>query len=157
MAQKYIVKVSIHWRELDMCKGKILEFTESLRHECTYKTMLEAWRLCGSNLEWHANCPKFMQLSQKIILIPSSISILESIFQKKLQLKATSAVGWAWIPLMLLCGSLFVGLKWMQWIGLESLTFGETCKTEGFLPLNWQFLVTNPDSIWIIQNINFSK
>ena len=31
---------------------------------------------------------------------------------------------------MLLCGSLFMGLKWMQWIGLP---FGETCKLKGYL------------------------
>ena len=33
----------------------------------------------------------------------------------------------------LICGFLFVGLKFMQWIGLPSSTFGETCETEGYL------------------------
>ena len=34
---------------------------------------------------------------------------------------------------MLLCRFLFVGFKFIQWIGLPSSTFGETCETEGYL------------------------
>ena len=49
-----------------------------------------------------------------------------------MQSKAICALGWTWRPLMLLHGSLFVGLKWMQWIGLLS-TFGKTCETKGYL------------------------
>ena len=55
----------------------------------------------------------------------------ENFFPNKMQSRATCAVGWTWRPMMLLCGSLFVGLKWMQWIRLPSLTFGETCETKG--------------------------
>jgi hypothetical protein len=136
-----------------MCKGELLEFTETLRHECKNKTIFEAWRICGSNLEWHTNWPKLMQLWQKkIILIPSSIAICERGFSKRMQSKATCTTGGTWRPLMLLCGFLFVGLKWMQWIGLPSSTFGETCETEGYLrSIDIIFLLQ------IIQKISFLK
>ena len=42
-------------------------------------------------------------------------------------------MGWTWRPLMLLCGFLFVGSKFMQWIWIPFSTFGETCKIEGYL------------------------
>ena len=43
---------------------------------------------------------------------------------------------------MLLCESLFVDLKWMQWVALPSSTFGETCKTELCNPkLRWKFII----------------
>ena len=79
----------------------------------------------------------------------------------KMQSKATYAIGWTWRPLMLLCGFLFVGSKFMQWIGLSSSTFGETCKTAGYLRSIdnsvFFFFITNQHCISIIQNISFSK
>ena len=52
----------------------------------------------------------------------------------------------------------YVGSKFMQWIGLPSSTFGETCKTDRYLhSIDSFFLVTNQDCILIIQNINFPK
>jgi hypothetical protein len=57
-------------------------------HECENKTIFEAWRICGSNLEWHTNWPKLMQLWQKIILIPSSIAICERGFSKQNAIKS---------------------------------------------------------------------
>ena len=77
-----------------------------------------------------------------------------------MQSKATYAIGWTWRPLMLLCGSLFVGLKWMQWIGLPSSTFEETCKTKRYLHSNFfifVFVFTNQDCILVIQNIKVSN
>ena len=42
----------------------------------------------------------------------------------------------------------------MQWIGLPSSTFGETCEAEGYLcSIDSFFLVTNQDYILITQNI----
>jgi hypothetical protein len=55
---------------------------------------------------------------------------------------------------MFLCGSLFVGLKW-----LPSSTFGETFETEEtyaqLIFLFFLFFVTNQVRILIIQNISF--
>ena len=70
-----------------MCKGELLEFAETLRHECN-KTIFEAWLICGSNLEWHTNWPKFMQLWHEVILIPSSIAICERRFSKQNAIKS---------------------------------------------------------------------
>ena len=59
---------------------------------------------------------------------------------------------------MILCMSLFAGLKWTQWIGLSSSKFGETSETKGYLrSIDSLFFYTNQDCILIIQNINFSK
>ena len=46
--------------ESDMCKGELLEFTETFRQECENKMICEAWPICGSNLKWHTNWPKLM-------------------------------------------------------------------------------------------------
>jgi hypothetical protein len=92
-----------------------------------------------------------MQLWHEVILIPSSIA-------NKMQSKATCGIGWTWRQLMLLCRSLYVSLKKIQWTGLPSSTFGETCETEGYLcSIDSFFLVTNQNYILITQNINFSK
>ena len=68
--------------------------------------------------------------------------------------------GWTWRPLRLLCGSLFVGLKWMEWIGLLS-TFEKTARPKDtyarLIVSSSFFLVTNEDCNLMIQNINFSK
>ena len=48
-----------------MCEGEHLEFTETLWYECENKTIFEAWRICGSNLEWYTNWPKLMQLRRE--------------------------------------------------------------------------------------------
>ena len=81
----------------------------------------------------------------------------QRIFQTKMQPKATCIIGWTWRPLMLVCMSLFVGLKWMQWIGLPSSTFGETCKTEGYLRSIDGSFVPNQDCFLTSQNITFSR
>jgi hypothetical protein len=106
---------------------------ETLCNECENKTIFETWRICGSNLERYINWPILMQLWQKLILIPSSIVICERGFFKqnaivshlcnRLNLKTLDALMW-----VSLCG-----LKWMQWFGLPSSTFGETCKTNRYL------------------------
>jgi hypothetical protein len=36
-----------------------------------------------------------------------------------------------------------MGLKWMQWIGLKSSTFGEICEIEGYLHSIDSFLFMN--------------
>ena len=131
--ERILLKFQYIEEESDMCKGELLEFTGTLQHECENKTIFEAWRICGSNLEWHTNWPKLMQLWQKIILLPSSISICERGFSKQNAIKSHLRNRLNLRPLMLLRGFLFVGWKWMQWIGLPSSTFGETCKTEGYL------------------------
>ena len=48
--------------ESDMCKGELLEITETLRHECENKMIVGAWCICGSNLEWQTSWPNLMQL-----------------------------------------------------------------------------------------------
>ena len=66
-----------------MCKGELLELTETLRLGCVNKTICEAWRIHGSNLEWHTNWLKLMQLGQKIILNTPSRTICERGFSKQ--------------------------------------------------------------------------
>ena len=44
--------------------------------------------ICGRNLEWHTNWPKFMQLWHEVILIPSSIAICERRFSKQNAIKS---------------------------------------------------------------------
>ena len=113
--------------ESDMCKGELLECTETLWHECENKTIFEAWRIYSRNLEWHTNRHEFLQLWQENY----THSIMwERDFPNKIQPKATCAIGWTRKPLTLLHGSLFVDFKWMQQIGLPSSTFGETRKTK---------------------------
>jgi hypothetical protein len=56
--ERILLKFQYIEEESDMCKGELLEFTGTLQHECENKTIFEAWRICGSNLEWHTNWPK---------------------------------------------------------------------------------------------------
>ena len=74
--------------ESDMFKGELLEFMGTLQYECENKTIFEAWHMCRSNLEWHTNWPKLMQLWHKIILIPSSIVICERGISKQIAIKS---------------------------------------------------------------------
>jgi hypothetical protein len=74
--------------ESDMCKGELLEFTETCQHEHENKMKFEAWRICCSKLEWHTNWPKLMQLWEKLIFIPSREDL-----PNKMQSKATCAIG----------------------------------------------------------------
>ena len=53
------------------------------------------------------------------------LKYLENITHNMLNLKTLDA----------LMRVLFVGLKVVQWIGLPSSTFGETCENEGYLRL----------------------
>ena len=59
---------------------------------------------------------------------------------------------------MLLRGFLFVGLKFMQWIGLPSSTFGETCETKGYLcSINSSFLLQIKIAYWLFKLLVFLK
>ena len=75
-----------------------------------------------------------------------------------MQSKAICTIGWPWRPLRFLCGSLFVGLKWMKWIGLLS-KFGATCETEGYLRLinSFSFWLQMRIIIWLFKILVFVK
>jgi hypothetical protein len=88
--KRILMKFEYIEEESDMYKGELLEFTETLRHECENKTIFETWCICSSNLEWDTNWTKLMQLLQKIILIPSSVAICERTFQTKCNQKPLS-------------------------------------------------------------------
>ena len=147
--KRILLKFQYTKEKSDMCKGEILEFTETLQHKCENKSIFEAWCICDSNLEWHTNWLKLIQLWQKVIFIPSSKAICDRGFSKqnaiknhlcnRLNLKTLDA---------LMRGSL-CGLE-VQWIGLPSSTLGETCETKGYLCLIDSFFVTNQDYILII-------
>ena len=81
--KKVLLKFQYTIEESHMCKIELLEFTETLQHECENKTIFEAWRACGNNLEWHTNRSELMQLWQNVKLIPSSIVICERGFSKQ--------------------------------------------------------------------------
>ena len=83
-----LLKFQYTEEENNMCEGELLEFTKMLRHECENKKIFEAWCICGSNLEWHTNWPKLMQLWPKYILIPSSIVICKRGFSKQKAIKS---------------------------------------------------------------------
>ena len=87
VAQKGIIKVSIHQRRKWHVLGRIRGIYGTLQHECENETIFETWRMCGRNLERHTNWPKLMQLWQKFILIPSSIVICERGFSKQNAIK----------------------------------------------------------------------
>ena len=70
-----------------------------------------------------------------------------------MQSQATCAVGWTWRPTKLSCKSLFVGLKWIQWIGLPSSTFGENARSKNTYARLTIVCVTNQDCFLTTQNI----
>ena len=43
--ERILLKIRYTKEENDMCKGKLLEFTETLRHECENKKIFEAWHV----------------------------------------------------------------------------------------------------------------
>ena len=85
--KRILLKFQYTKEESDMCKGELLEFTETLQHEFENETKFEVWHICGSKLEWHTNWPKLVQLWQKIILIPSSRAICKRGFSKQNAIK----------------------------------------------------------------------
>ena len=127
--------------ESDMCKGELLEITETLRHECENKMIVGAWCICGSNLEWQTSWPNLMQLWQRIILIPSCIAICERGLSKQNAIKSHLRNRLDLKILDALMRISFLGLKRMQQIGLPSSIFRETCKTEGYLRSNDSFFL----------------
>ena len=80
--ERILLRFQYTEEESDMCKGQLLEFTETLQHECENNMIFEAWHICSSNLEWHTNWPKLMQLWQIIMFIPSCVAISERGFSK---------------------------------------------------------------------------
>ena len=59
-------------------------------------------------------------------------------FSNQMQSKVTCAIGWPWRPLMLLCKSLFVGLKWMQWIDWATISnIRKNMREWRMLTLDW--------------------
>jgi hypothetical protein len=98
-----------------------------------------------------------MHLWQKTIIIPSSAAICVRGFSKQNAIKSHLCNRLNLKILDVLMHVSFVGLKWMQWIGLPSSTFRETCETEGYLHSIDRFFVTTQDYILIIQNISFLK
>ena len=88
--KRILLKSQYIGEESDMCKGELLEFTETLQYECENNLIFEAWHICGSNLKWLTNWPNLMQLWHKLILVPSSIAICERIFRKQNAIKSHS-------------------------------------------------------------------
>ena len=82
------IQVELNWVEL-------LEFVETLRHECENKSLYEAWQFCGGFNEWYSNWPHLMKLWQKILVIPLSIAICEGDFKTKMLSRATCKVHYA--------------------------------------------------------------
>jgi hypothetical protein len=75
--ERILLKFQYTEEESEMSKGELLESTKTFQHECENKMIFEDWRICSTNLEWHTNWPKLMQLWQNIILIPSCVVISE--------------------------------------------------------------------------------
>ena len=67
----------------DACRAEMLEFVETIRHECPQKSIHEAWALCGCTLEWKTNWPNLIKLWQKMLVIPASTAICERGFSKQ--------------------------------------------------------------------------
>jgi hypothetical protein len=115
--ERILLKFHYTKEENDMCKGELMGFTETLQHECEIGTIFKDWRICGSNLEWHTNWPKLMQLWYKVILISSSIIIYMRGFFKqnaiknhlcnRLNLKTLDAFMW-----VSLCGLEVDAMDW---------------------------------------------
>ena len=134
-----------------MCKGELLEFI-TLGHEFENKTIFEVWCICGSNLKWHTNWPKLMQLRLKIILIPSSIAICERGFSKQNAIKSHLCTR---LNLKTLDALMRVSLCGCN--GLGYLKKNARPKNTYTRLMNFYFVLQNQDCILIIQNIVFSK
>ena len=136
-----------------MCKGELLEFMETLQHECNFKTTFEAWRICGSNLGWHTKWPRLMQLGQKIILIPSSTTIckrgfftpnaIKSHLRSRLNLKTLNA-----FMLVFRCG---LQVDAMDWLGYRLQHLEKHARLKDiYARFIVFFFATNQDCILII-------
>jgi hypothetical protein len=62
---------------------ELLEFVETLRHECENVSLHETWQFCGGTNKWYTNWPPLMILWQKFLVIPSSIANCKRIFSKE--------------------------------------------------------------------------
>ena len=75
--------------ESNASRAKLLEFVESLRHECENISLHETWQFCGGINEWYTNWPHIMKLWQKkILVIPSSVAICERGFSEQNSIKS---------------------------------------------------------------------
>jgi hypothetical protein len=86
--ERLIVKFGLTVVESDASRAELLEFVETLRHECENKSLYEAWQFCGAINEWYTNWPHLMKIWQKILVIPSSIAICERGFSKQNAIKS---------------------------------------------------------------------
>ena len=68
MSEQWLERLIIKFRftavESDASRAKLLEFVETLRHECENKSLYEAWQFCGGINEWYTNWPHLMKLWQ---------------------------------------------------------------------------------------------
>ena len=108
--------------------------------------IIEAWCICGSNLEWHPNWPKLMQPWQKLCSFLQIYIIYEREFSRQNAIKSHLHNR--------LNSKILDALMWVSLCRLEvdsmdwAIIFGETCETKGYLPLIDNFFLTNQD--WII-------
>ena len=81
--ERLIIKFRFTVVESDASRAELLEFVETLRHECENKSLYEAWQFCGGINDWYTNWPHLMKLWQKVLVISSNIAISESGFSKQ--------------------------------------------------------------------------
>jgi hypothetical protein len=53
--ERLIINFGLMVVESDVSRAKLLEFVETLRHECENKSLYEAWQFCGGINEWYTN------------------------------------------------------------------------------------------------------
>ena len=51
--ERLIIKFGLMAVESDASRAELLEFVETLRHECENKSLYEAWQFCGGINEWY--------------------------------------------------------------------------------------------------------
>ena len=85
--ERILLKFQYIDEEIDICKGELLEFMETLRHECE-NNFFQAWYICVAIWNGTQIGLNLCNFGKKIILIPSSIAISERGFSKQDAIKS---------------------------------------------------------------------
>jgi hypothetical protein len=86
--ERILLKFQYIEEEKDMCKGELLEFTETLQHECENKTIFRLGAYVVAIWNGTQIGLNLCNFGKKYILIPSSIAICERGFSKQNAIKS---------------------------------------------------------------------
>ena len=93
--ERLIMKFALMVIESNESRAELLEFVETMRHECENESLFEAWQFRGSNNEWYINWPHLMKVWQKYLPFPQVLQIVKGDFQNNIMLKAICERHWS--------------------------------------------------------------